>query len=66
LEKAGFRREGLAERYLKINGVWEDHMLFGITVEDWEQLQGRPQGPAAEVSGEQTPELPTAGEARTR
>ncbi|WP_172200301.1 GNAT family N-acetyltransferase [Saccharibacillus qingshengii] len=66
LEKAGFRREGLAERYLKINGVWEDHMLFGITVEDWEQLQGRSQGPAAEVSGEQAQELPTAGEARTR
>ncbi|WP_037289352.1 GNAT family N-acetyltransferase [Saccharibacillus sacchari] len=36
LEKAGFRREGLAERYLKINGVWEDHVLFGITLEDWE------------------------------
>ncbi|GGN95422.1 GNAT family N-acetyltransferase [Saccharibacillus kuerlensis] len=35
LEKAGFRREGLAERYLKINGVWEDHILFGITIEDW-------------------------------
>ncbi|MCQ4085855.1 GNAT family N-acetyltransferase [Saccharibacillus sp. JS10] len=36
LEKAGFRKEGLAERYLKINGVWEDHVLFGITIEDWE------------------------------
>jgi len=36
LEKAGFRREGLAERYLKINGAWEDHVLFGITLEDWE------------------------------
>ncbi|MEJ8304575.1 GNAT family protein [Saccharibacillus sacchari] len=37
MEKAGFRREGLAERYLKINGVWEDHVLFGMTAEDWEK-----------------------------
>jgi ribosomal-protein-alanine N-acetyltransferase len=34
LEKAGFRREGMAERYLKIDGVWEDHVLFARTVED--------------------------------
>lgn len=25
LEKCGFKNEGLAEKYLKINGVWEDH-----------------------------------------
>ena len=24
--KAGFKEEGLARRYLKINGVWEDHI----------------------------------------
>ena len=24
--KAGFQEEGLAKRYLKINGVWEDHI----------------------------------------
>lgn len=34
IEKAGFRREGLAEKYLKINRVWEDHVLFARTVED--------------------------------
>lgn len=34
IEKAGFRREGLAEKYLKINGVWEDHVLFARTAED--------------------------------
>ena len=28
LEKAGFQREGLARRYLKINGAWQDHILF--------------------------------------
>ncbi|MCM3628564.1 GNAT family N-acetyltransferase [Paenibacillus glycanilyticus] len=34
LQKAGFRQEGLAQRYLKINGIWEDHLLFAITSED--------------------------------
>ncbi|NIK71592.1 MULTISPECIES: GNAT family protein [unclassified Paenibacillus] len=34
LQKAGFRQEGLAQRYLKINGQWEDHLLFAITKED--------------------------------
>jgi ribosomal-protein-alanine N-acetyltransferase len=28
LERAGFRPEGHARAYLKINGVWEDHLLF--------------------------------------
>lgn len=26
VENLGFKREGLAEKYLKINGVWEDHI----------------------------------------
>ncbi len=29
LERAGFDREGLARSYLRINGVWEDHVLWG-------------------------------------
>ncbi|MGL4397241.1 MAG: GNAT family N-acetyltransferase [Hyphomicrobium sp.] len=28
LEKSGFEREGLARRYLKINGQWEDHYIY--------------------------------------
>lgn len=28
LENCGFEREGLAKSYLKINGRWEDHILF--------------------------------------
>ncbi len=28
LERNAFRREGLARRYLKINGTWQDHLLF--------------------------------------
>lgn len=30
LEKAGFAHEGAAKAYLKINGDWRDHLLFGI------------------------------------
>jgi [ribosomal protein S5]-alanine N-acetyltransferase len=49
LEKAGFREEGLALRYLQIAGVWEDHRLFAVTAEEW---SGRPrpapdEGPAS-------------------
>jgi [ribosomal protein S5]-alanine N-acetyltransferase len=35
LEKAGFRREGFAERYLLINGAWEDHLVFAVTREGY-------------------------------
>ena len=34
IEKAGFRNEGLAERYLRINGRWEDHLIYAITAEE--------------------------------
>lgn len=30
LERVGFQREGLARRYLKINGTWQDHLLYGL------------------------------------
>ena len=29
LEKAGFVREGYAREYLCINGLWQDHLLYG-------------------------------------
>jgi len=35
VEKLEIRNEGVAERYLEINGVWEDHMRFAITSEEW-------------------------------
>jgi ribosomal-protein-alanine N-acetyltransferase len=35
VEKLGLREEGLAERYLAINGVWEDHIRYAITAEEW-------------------------------
>jgi ribosomal-protein-alanine N-acetyltransferase len=30
LERNGFTREGLARSYLKINGAWRDHLLYGL------------------------------------
>jgi ribosomal-protein-alanine N-acetyltransferase len=33
-EKIGLRREGLAERYLEIAGVWQDHVMFARTAEE--------------------------------
>ena len=35
IEKIGMRFEGLAERYLLINGVWEDHRMYALTAEEW-------------------------------
>lgn len=37
VEKLDLRCEGLAERYLEINGVWEDHLRFALTIEEWEE-----------------------------
>lgn len=35
MEKLSIREEGIAERYLEINGTWEDHVRYGITAEEW-------------------------------
>lgn len=35
LIKCGFTEEGLAKKYLKIDGRWQDHYLFGICKEDF-------------------------------
>ena len=34
LTKIGFQYEGLARRYLKINGTWQDHWLFALLNDD--------------------------------
>ncbi|MHB8318550.1 MAG: GNAT family N-acetyltransferase [Acidimicrobiales bacterium] len=36
VEKLGLRLEGIAERFLEIDGVWEDHARYAITAEEWE------------------------------
>lgn len=33
LERCGFELEGRARAYLKINGAWRDHLLFGLVRE---------------------------------
>jgi len=45
MEKLAIREEGIAQRFLEINGVWEDHVRYGITVEEW--AQRRPELDAA-------------------
>jgi len=34
LTKVGFRQEGLARRYLQINGEWRDHALFALLADE--------------------------------
>lgn len=34
LTKAGFTQEGVARNYLKINGRWQDHLVFSILEDD--------------------------------
>ncbi|MFV0308512.1 MAG: GNAT family N-acetyltransferase [Desertimonas sp.] len=35
MQKLELREEGIALRYLEINGTWEDHVRYGFTVEEW-------------------------------
>jgi len=34
LTKLGFRQEGVARRYLQINGEWQDHLLFALLADE--------------------------------
>lgn len=34
LESVGFTREGYARSYLRINGIWQDHLLYGLLEHD--------------------------------
>jgi ribosomal-protein-alanine N-acetyltransferase len=36
-QKLELRNEGVAIRYLEINGVWEDHVRYGLTAEEWDE-----------------------------
>ncbi|TCT37304.1 [SSU ribosomal protein S5P]-alanine acetyltransferase [Martelella mediterranea] len=36
LRKAGFTQEGLLRKYLRINGVWQDHYIFSLLREDFD------------------------------
>lgn len=37
LARLGFKEEGFAARYLQIDGLWRDHVLYGLPVEAWEK-----------------------------
>jgi [ribosomal protein S5]-alanine N-acetyltransferase len=41
LQKTGFQQEGYARAYLRINGRWHDHLLFGLLDEDWKRQKSR-------------------------
>lgn len=34
LQRCGFTQEGLARQYLRINGIWHDHLLFSLLESD--------------------------------
>jgi ribosomal-protein-alanine N-acetyltransferase len=53
LEKAGFRREGVARRYLQIDGTWADHVLFALTSEEL-STAGPPRRAASATHGPAT------------
>ena len=36
MEKLEVRDEGIAQRYLQINGTWEDHVRYAMTSEEWQ------------------------------
>jgi ribosomal-protein-alanine N-acetyltransferase len=40
VEKLGLREESLAQRYLEIDGRWEDHVRYAITSEEWADRGG--------------------------
>jgi ribosomal-protein-alanine N-acetyltransferase len=76
LQKRGFREEGYAERYLRIAGKWEDHVLYGLTLEEWRPLlcavpdgvhasacakPGAPAHPVPAASAESAPPNATEG-----
>lgn len=53
LAKTGFREEGFAPKYLKINGVWSDHVLFAILRE--EMGKAKPSRPKSKNGADAVP-----------
>jgi ribosomal-protein-alanine N-acetyltransferase len=45
VEKLGLREEGTSSRFLQIRGLWEDHVRYAITTEEW--AERRPELEAA-------------------
>lgn len=49
LGKVGFTEEGYARHFLRINGKWQDHLLFAILCDDQRGWDSRPTDRAATV-----------------
>jgi ribosomal-protein-alanine N-acetyltransferase len=47
VKRFGFRYEGTARRYLRINGAWRDHEHWAMTLEEWQKKAGRRTVPPA-------------------
>lgn len=41
VRKLGLRGEGIALRYLEIDGHWEDHVRYALTAEEWVERRER-------------------------
>ncbi|PWU20877.1 MAG: RimJ/RimL family protein N-acetyltransferase [Candidatus Rokuibacteriota bacterium] len=41
VRRAGFRREGLSQRYLKVGGRWRDHERWTLLAEEWRARRAR-------------------------
>ena len=52
LSKCGFREEGFAPKYLKINGVWCDHVLFAILSNEVGKAKPRPSPQQSETAAD--------------
>lgn len=35
VNRLGFTKEGFSRKYLKMNGEWQDHERWALTVENW-------------------------------
>ena len=42
LERCGFKQEGLARDYLKINGAWRDHLIYSLIAPDHDARASKP------------------------
>ena len=38
-QKLGMRDEGTSERFLQIRGVWEHHVRYAVTIEEWPETK---------------------------
>ena len=54
--KLGLRDEGTATRFLQIQGVWEDHVRYAITREEWDERRERVRGAVLLVGGVTLPD----------